>query len=546
MITHLYIKNFVLIDEADLDAEEGFSAFVGETGAGKSIFIDALGLLSAERANASLVGKNGDRAIIEGTFALKDNPHAVAVLEEAGFDVEDETVFTRELSSSGKSTVRIDHRTVRLSFMREVLQNEIDIHGQRDTEYLLNAREHLHYLDAYAGDQDLCRDTAMKYDVWKALCNERDQALNETYNESEIEFLEHQIKEIDDAGLHEGEEEELLERERRGKALRNSLDSLLRSVSLYEAVSDGLYELNKCVQSIDDSLAEGLKQAVNDSYYTIDDAVSQLRHTANTFDYSEREIDAIEERLFLIQKLKRKYGRSIPAILERRSVMQDQVDRAANRAAWLEDTEKKINAAYAAYEASAMQLRHIRKDAAKHLDQAVLESIEDLYLPHARFETVITEGEPSSSGLDKAEFMISMNKGEDLKPLNAVASGGELSRFMLGIKTVFTRLHGIRTVIFDEIDTGVSGKVASAIGKKMQKLSDDAQVFAVTHSAPVAACADLLYLVAKQTEGERTRTYIDKLDDAQSVEQLALIASGKLTEASLKAAAELFERSRRD
>ena len=545
MITHLYIKNFILIDEADLDFEDGFSAFVGETGAGKSIFIDALSLLCADRASTSYVGRNSDKAIIEGTFTLQDNIHARQTLLDAGFDVEEETVFTREFTRSGRSTVRIDHRTVRLSFMRDVLKYEMDIHGQRETEDLLNAREHLRYLDEYAGNGAILQQTAEKYGSWQSLCSERKKALEETFNEEELEFLQYRIKEIDEAKLRDGEEEELLEREKRLKALANSLGALNRSVSLYEAVSDGLYELNKCVQSIDDSLAQELKQAVNDSYSAIDDAIGQLRHTANGFEYSEREMDSIEERLFQIQKLKRKYGRSIQEILERRASMQEQVDRFSNRAEWLDTMEKKIQAAYSEYEETALLLHQSREKAGTKLDEAVLASIEGLYLPDARFRTVLEKSKPSANGMDRAEFMVSMNKGEDLKPMSTVVSGGELSRFMLGMKTVFAGLHGIRTIIFDEIDTGVSGKVASAIGQNMQKLSADAQVFSVTHSAPVAACADRIYLVAKETEGERTRTYIDMLEPEDAIVQLALIASGKRTDASEKAARELYERSRR-
>jgi DNA repair protein RecN (Recombination protein N) len=225
--------------------------------------------------------------------------------------------------------------------------------------------------------------------------------------------------------------------------------------------------------------------------------------------------------------------------------MQEQVDRFSNRAEWLESMEKKIQAAYGEYEETALLLHQSREKAGAKLDQAVLASIEGLYLPDARFRTVLEKGRPSANGTDHAEFMVSMNKGEDLKPMSTVVSGGELSRFMLGMKTVFAGLHGIRTIIFDEIDTGVSGKVASAIGRNMQKLSEDAQVFSVTHSAPVAACADRIYLVAKETEGERTRTYIDMLEPEDAIVQLALIASGKRTDASEKAARELYERSRR-
>ena len=547
MLRHLYIKNFVLIDELNLDFTEGFSAFIGETGAGKSILIDAVSLLRADRASISYISKGKDRAIVEGTFDLSNDSHALEVLRDAGFESEGEVTFTREIAASGKSTVRIDHRIVTLGLLKDVLEFEIDIHGQRDNQYLLNTATHIRLLDEYLQNEELKQKTKDAFHVWKNLCAEKETALKETYSEADLEYFLHEISEIESASLREGEEEELLEKERQYKAVKASYEKLNAVISGYdESLSGEMYDMNRLVQGLDDTeLFRGARESMNDAYYAWADAIDQLRNVYDSMDLSEEEINTMEERLYLIQRLKRRYGHTVADILARRDELQEQVDRFSNRERFIEQIDRKIAAANAEYMKHAKAISKLRRQGSEKLDRAVAENLRDLMLEKARFHTQITDCEPNENGIDRVEFLIAMNKGEDLKPLSRTASGGELSRLMLGLKVVFTHLQGIQTVIFDEIDTGVSGPVASAIGRKMRELSAQTQVFAVTHLAPVAATAEHHYFVSKSDDKEKTHTHVSQLHGDEIITQLAVIASGEVTDTSLAAARELFERNQK-
>lgn len=544
MIRNLYIRNFVLISELNLEFENGFSSFTGETGAGKSVMIDAISLLAAERASSSFVMKGKDRAIIEGTFDLSDDPHALNVLREAGFECEDLVTFTREIQSSGKSSARIDHRIVPLSLLKDVLSNQIDIHGQRDNAYLLNVASHEHLLDKFLNDGAALNEVKRTYRIYEKLKNERDDALRETYNENDLEFLSYQIDEIRNADLSEEEEEELIEKEKQFKAVRSSLEKLNAAFTIYdESISSDLYELKKAVSMISGEKPEAIAETISDSYFAINDAMEQLRDYYSAYDMSEEDINALEERLFEYQRLKRKYGRSVKAVLEKAAEMEAQVEMITHRSEYLERKNKEVDKAYQDYLKHAKQLSAIRHKGKTELDKMIRKNLKDLMLENARFQTDLKERPASLTGIDRVEFLISMNKGEDLKPLASVASGGELSRLMLGLKEIFTKLQGIRTVIFDEIDTGVSGPVATAIGRKMRSLSADTQVFAVTHLAQVAACAAYHYRVSKSDDDTNTRTSVHRMNDEEFVRELALIASGEITSSSLAAARELMERN---
>ena len=544
MIKHLYIKNFVLIDELDLDLRSGFSAFTGETGAGKSILIDAISLLCAERGSSSFVMKGADTAIVEGTFDLTNNLHARRVMAEAGLVMEDETTFTREIHSSGKSTVRIDRRIATLALLKDVLRDEIDIHGQRDNAYLLKESLHVHLLDKYLQDDDLLMNVAVAYKKWQGLVKEKQSALDDAFNENDLQYYNYQIKEIEEAGLQIGEEEELEEKERQYKTVKDSFDKMNMCNEIYSTIEGDLYELKKTIDTLKGSdRITKIQNDFNDAYYTMTDALETLAKIREEMDLSEDEINAMEERLFIIQKMKRKYGHNIAEILDKKDEYTEKIRQYEHKSEFLAEIEQKISIAEEEYQKYAVKLSERRIKGAPDLDREVIEHLKRLMLPNARFKAEIQPAEPSAFGSDKVIFMISMNKGEDLKPLQKTASGGELSRLMLGLKSIFTNLQGIQTVIFDEIDTGVSGPVATAIGKEMHSLSSCCQVFAVTHLAQVASCADAQYLVSKADSDGKTRTQVTELDEEGRIRQLALIASGEITDASLKAAGELFKRN---
>ena len=543
MLKHLYIKNFILIDELNLDFKSGFSAFTGETGAGKSIMLDAISILCAERAGASYISKGKEKSIIEGTFDLSHNKHALEVLADAGLETNEDVTFTRELLSSGKSVIRIDHRIVTLSLAKDILRDEIDIHGQRDTAYLLNTANHIRLLDTFLQVEEELQQVKDSYQAYSKLLKEK--ALQNEFNENDLEYFQYQIQEIEQADLKIGEDEELAEKERKYKQIKNSLDKYNQVFSLYEdSLADSLYDLQKLCSNLgNDEKTTAIQTSISDAYYSISDSIDELHKLVGEYDMDEEEINEMEERLFTIQKLKRKYGNSIEQILAQQEQLKQQVQIFTHRKEFIEQMDKKIEAAHITYQKNASKLSKIRQTRAKELDDAILINLNELMLPNACFKTVFTGCSPSEHGNENVEFMISMNKGEVPKSLVKTASGGELSRLMLGLKAIFTKLQGIQTVIFDEIDTGVSGPVATAIGQKMKALSKSCQVFAVTHLAQVAACADTHYFVSKEDQDNKTITHVSELDEKGRINQLALISSGSITEISKKAAQELYRRN---
>lgn len=547
MIKNLFIQNFVLIQNLALDFHNGFSAFTGETGAGKSILIDAISMLCAQRASGSYVSNGAEKAIIEGTFDLTDDKEAIEILKENGFDINaEEVTFTREIHANGKSTVRIDHRIATLSLLKQVLQNQIDIHGQRDNSYLLDSNNHLPLLDEFLKDTNEVKEVQHCFEIYKKLTKEKNTLELETYNEDDLEYYRYQIHEIEEANLKVGEEEELEEKEKAYQAIKDSYDKMNQVFHLYdENISDSMYQIIKITGTLNGSEAmKNIIESLNEAYYTFDDAMDSLKKFKNDMDLSDEEINEMEERLFLIQKMKRKYGRSIEDILAKKEELQKLVDSFENRQKYLDEINKKIDNALSTYQKAADKLSRTRHTNAYLLDEAIQVHLKDLLLPNCQFKTVfIPVNEPTKCGNETCEFHISMNRGEKLKPLSKTASGGEISRLMLGLKAIFTSLQGIKTIIFDEIDTGVSGPVATAIGKKMKAISQNVQVFAVTHLAQVAACADYNYFVSKTDNDNVTHSNVKLMNEEETVKQLALISSGAVTDSSLQAAKELYERN---
>ena len=546
MIKNIFIKNFILIEQLTLDFQDGFSAFTGETGAGKSILIDAISLLKADRASASYVMKGKDKAIIEGTFDLSNDTHALQILKENGFEDDEEYyTFSREISASGKSVARLNRRIIPLSLMREIVNTQLDIHGQRDNAYLLQSSNHLLLLDRYLHLEDAVQLVKEKYKVYTDLVKEKQEAMEDSYNENDLGYFKYQIQEIENAHLKPEEEEELEEKEKNYLSLKNSMDKFQAIEDIYSSsIESDIYSLLKLVESLKDvDGIDSLQSQYTDAYYSMVDAVSSLIQMKDNFSFSEEEINEMEERLYTIQKLKRKYNTDIQGILEYKDELELKVQRFDHRQEYLQQMDDKIKKAENAYLKTAQSISDKRKAGAPALDKAIAEQLSELHLNNAKFLTCIEKGEYASSGIDKVEFKVAMNKGQEYSPLAFSASGGELSRLMLGLKVIFTHLQKIETIIFDEIDTGVSGKVAFSIGKKMKELSEECQVFAVTHLAPVASWADHQYLVSKESDESSTHTTIHELDEHQRIEQLAFISSGEITEASTSAAKELLSRS---
>ena len=544
MLRNLYIKNFVLISELNLEFDDNFNVFTGETGAGKSIFIDALSVLVGGRFSSGMIRKDADKTIIEGFFDADEQIRAL--LSENGFD-DDELVITREFFRDGRSISRVNHRTVTASFIRELLEDKIDIHCQRDNQYLLNNRYHLHLLDNYCQDEVIAKEVAEKYRVYTDRLKEYDDLKNNDFSDAQIEMISYQLNEITKMKLKIGEDAEIeqqLKTIARKEKITNLVDNTREMFTADDGILTKLYEFSRQQSMFEDfgEIKNNVDSIVN-AYYRISDDYDSIISYFDNDDISVEDIDSLNSRLYDLQRIKRKYNLDIAGLLELKKNLEDQLEKVANRDAVLgklkEEYEKKLSD----YLSSAAKLSSIRKGKAVDLEKAVVEQLKDLNLENARFKVSFREKAPSANGTDNVEFMISMNKGQDLRPLVNVASGGEMSRLMLGLKTVFSELQGTRLIIFDEIDTGVSGYVAFNMGVKMKEISKRCQVFTVTHLASVASLADNHYHIEK-TQSDTTTTDVIRLDKESRIKELAILSSSAVTETSLAAAEELYEKAR--
>lgn len=538
MLEHLYIQNFILIDQLELDFPVGFSAITGETGAGKSIFLDALSLLQGQKASSSMVSK--DKAIIEGSFSLEGNSPVSSFLKENGFDVEDSFTVTREILSSGKSTARVNRRIVPLSFLHTLLENQLDIHGQKDSAYLLQKMNHIYLLDKYGHFYRQKEEIKEAYENYKKVLEEKENFLNTQLKEEELDFYQFQLHELEEAHLKKGEEEELKDLEKQAKEAKKSAQDYLSLFAYYDAeVSDSLYQTIKMTDRLK-GVEENLTR-IHEAYENLVDGLESIRDQLNPDFLNEDEINQVEERLFLIQRLKRKYGPRLEDVIHYQQDLSKKLAHYGEQEFYLKKINEKIAISFEIYSKKAQELSKKRQLAAKSLEKEVLQQLKDLELPAAQFKVLFRSIEGNLSGIDDVEFFVSMNKGEKLAPLTKVASGGELSRFMLALKVIFTKLQGIQTIVFDEIDTGVSGHVATAIGEKMALLAKDCQVFSVTHLAQVASLANHQFLVSKSVDHTHTQTKVHLLSQEERASELAYLFSGNRSEKAIEAAKELLE-----
>lgn len=546
MLTNLYIRNFILIDELNIDFSDGFSVFTGETGAGKSIFIDGISCLIGSKLTSSVIKKGQDKAIIEGVFTVDDK--LSSKLKLAGYD-DDSFIVSREINKDGKSTIRLNQRVTTLSFVKDCLSQEVDIHCQHDNQYLLNDKFHLSLLDNYCCDQVKLEQLKALYKDYKELVKEYENLNKSTFNQSQLELVKYQLNELDKLNLTDEEEDQKIqdqlksisEIEKNQKSIEkiddlfNSDDGILSKLYEFTKLSDNLNSLDEIQDKIQDII---------DCYYNISDDYEQISKSLKQNSIDPLQIEQLNQRLFELQNAKRKYNTTLAGLITLKNDLLAQIENYDNKDFILNKLSKQKEEAYKKYEQLAIEISNLRKEKAKELDKTIAEQLRDLSLPNAKFETVFYNNEPTEKGLDKVIFMISMNKGLPLQPLNKVASGGELSRLMLGLKVIFAKLQGTKLIIFDEIDTGVSGSVALNIGIKMAQLAKDIQVFSVTHLPSVAACGKYHYLISKSSNEFTTTSNIHQLNQQERIEQLALMANASLTDSSKAAAKELLEKAK--
>ena len=547
MLSLLHIENIAVIECADISFDRGFNVLTGETGAGKSIVIDAISAILGERAYRDMIRTGTSKASVRAVF--QDVPR-LSWFEEQGVPYDPETVIQREVHLDGKNVCRVNGTLVSVSILRKLGIQLINIHGQHDSAALFDEENHLNFLDAFADNHQLLSGYQATFAEVSRLRREIDRrSLDEGEKLRRMESLRFQIEEISRAKLEVGEDEVL---EERRKILQNAeklSDALNEGVAcLYGGdESDGaaslLDQAQRALAKIaryDDSLDE-LHQRVKDLMYQVQDAADGLKEARDEFAYSAEELEQIETRLDIIHRLRRKYGASCADILDYLERAQKELDEIEFADDHLEKLKNKLRKAEAEAFLAARALRQSRKETAVTLTKRILEELRQLDMPKVQFECVFTEIDLSANGADAVAFYMSANAGEALKPMSKVASGGELARIMLAMKNVLAEKDSVETLIFDEVDTGVSGRAAQKVAEKLRSVAKTKQVLCVTHLPQIAALANTHLLIAKSERGGRTYTSVTPLDiEGRKAELARIIGGTTITETTLKSAEEML------
>ncbi|HOV69769.1 MAG TPA: DNA repair protein RecN [Clostridia bacterium] len=543
MLYHLKVRNIALIDSLEIDFSKGLNVITGETGAGKSVIVDSVNLALGERADRTLIRSGQDSAYVEAVFKAEEQ--VMPVLEQNGLDADDLIIISREVFAEGHNICRVNGRTVTLSLLREITAMLVDMHGQHDHQELLNTDYQLRLLDTYAANE-LKKDLA---DYQKLLARRKEIIAeleklggDESQREQRIDILRFQIDEIENARLSKDEEEKLAEK----KELIQNAERIITSVSGAKDALDGynraMDSVNEAIQYLSkasryDSNINGCFERLQSCKYELEDIADNLRNLSDGFDIDPKELDAIEERLEQIKKLKRKYGGSIDAVTEFLNSAKESLNALVNS----EELLKKLNGEKASVELLMYdicnKLSDIRRKAAADLEKLMLEHLADLGMPNATFKVDFAEYKDQigkiafhQHGLDSVVFMFSANKGEPPRTLSKIISGGEMSRFMLAIKTIMARRFGVSSMIFDEIDTGISGHTAHAVAKKLAAIAAAKQVICVTHLPQIAAMGDAHFLITKTEDNRKTVTTIKRLADNDIYREIARLAGGIVTD----------------
>ena len=531
MIEQLSVKDYVLFKSCIIDFKNGMSVITGETGAGKSLLIDAIGYLSGDRIKSNVIRNGKDKAIL--SMVLTSNEKVNAILEENGFEVDDQVIISRTVLNNNKSTVRINQQITTLSFVRKIVNLLVDIHSQMDTYRLMDTSVQMELLDSYAKTMGLKASVNEAYVKYSNVLHELETIKSEEFSDAELEFLTAQLDEIENANVQENELDALNDQIHEAPSwYKNSedLSSCLYEIDKENGALDSLYTLYK--QASKSPILNDYEESFKNLYYSLQSVDEELKHMRDTHSNDSLDLDSLQSRQYLIKKLYRKYGGSYTSLMESKKSITDKIDRIIHRQDVFDKLEKEKEESFTLYMKLANALSLKRKEVFSQLESKVMEHCKDLMLENARFMISCMEKKPSNNGIDDIEFLVSMNPGQDFSSLSASASGGELSRLMLALKVVFQASNGIETIIFDEIDTGVSGKVALAMGAKMKALSKNYQVLCITHLASVAVYANTHYLVNKKTSASETITSVQELDQDKTIQELAVMTSG---EASQKA-----------
>lgn len=557
MLVNLHVKNLALIDESEVDFGRGLNILTGETGAGKSILMGSVGLALGGRYTADMLRSGADSGVVELTFSL-ENEELLRRLEEMGIEPEDGMITLSRRLMEGRSISRINGETVSMSLLKKAAGLLIDIHGQHDSQTLLDRKNHLALLDLYAGDRIGPLKKAMAQACSELREIERrisEASLDEEGRRRELSLAEYEVHEIEDAALAEGEDEVLEMQYRRMTRGRKIADAAAETYR-FTAENTGANAsdcLSRAIRAFQDTVdadeqAAQLYTQLVEADSLLNDFNRELSEYMKSFEFSEEEYRDTEERLNLLNHLKAKYGKTIPAVLEYCEEKKQRIAMLSDYETFLDKLEGKRTEAEKKASETAAQLRKVRKESALLFVEEIRTQMRELNFLDNRMEMRITDtGHYSSDGRDEAEFFLAVNPGEPLKPLTAIASGGELSRIMLAVKTVLADREDTPTLIFDEIDAGISGITADKVGEKLALISRNRQVICITHLPQIAAAADIHFLIEKNAGQESVHTVIRRLDNEGEIMELARILGGsKITDHIIRSAAEMKELAARD
>ncbi|MCY9130742.1 DNA repair protein RecN [Bacillus spizizenii] len=569
MLAELSIKNFAIIEELTVSFERGLTVLTGETGAGKSIIIDAISLLVGGRGSSEFVRYGETKAELEGLFLLESGHPVFDVCTEQGIDVSDEMiVMRRDISTSGKSVCRVNGKLVTIASLREIGRLLLDIHGQHDNQLLMEDENHLRLLDKFAGAEvesalQAYQEGYQRY--MKLLKKLRQLSESEQEMAHRLDLIQFQLEEIESAKLELNEDEQLQEERQQISNFEKIYGSLQNAYNALRSEQGGLDWVGMASAQLEDisDINEPLKklsESVSNSYYLLEDATFQMRNMLDELEYDPERLNYIETRLNEIKQLKRKYGATVEDILEYASKIEEEIDQIENRDSHLQSVKKELDSVGKDVAVEAANVSQIRKAWAKKLADEIHRELKSLYMEKSTFDTEfkvktasrneeapMVNGQPvqlTDQGIDSVKFLISTNTGEPLKSLSKVASGGELSRVMLAIKSIFSSQQDVTSIIFDEVDTGVSGRVAQAIAEKIHKVSIGSQVLCITHLPQVAAMADTHLYIAKELKDGRTTTRVKPLSKQEKVVEIGrMIAGVEVTDLTKRHAKELLKQA---
>ena len=555
MLQELSIKDFAIIDEIQISFQPKMTVLTGETGAGKSIIIDALGLLAGGRGSTEFIRKGEKKAVIQGLFTLPREANTYDILEEYGIDSEDgQIILQRDLYRGGRNICRINGMMVNLATLRKVGETLKDIHGQNEHQELMKPENNIDLLDEYdKKTSELRNQYQVVYQNYRKLklSMEKKEADEKAWAQR-LDMLNFQVKEIGEAGLKINEEDELVEEKNKLDNFQAIHDALELSYQILSGEKiDVVGNLGNAMNELSDvsDLSENLQEIntkISDAFYSLEDVARDISDELDSMEWNGERLNEIEERLELIHQLKRKYGDTIEDILHYHSRIVKELREMENAEQNSEKQERQLSEVLEKVKELAIKLSKQRKKSAKKLEKMIHKQLSALYMDKAVFEVkFLNNSKLYSKGIDKVEFYIQTNPGEEMGPLAKIASGGELSRIMLALKTIFSQKMGVTSIIFDEVDTGVSGRVAQAIAEKISQISNNSQVLCITHLPQVAAIADNHYYISKSVNDGRTETSLEELDEKQKIREIARMLSGsEITELTLKHAEELIKMSK--